>query len=362
MEMKEQDEGRMPSVNDQAAEWFIRLRDRDLTMADRRKFVRWLKQSPGHIAEFMRLCQLYGRVKRAKVPTLTPEDVASNVIPLVQREPALLDEPRPGFFGLRGVRVAAAACCLALVGVIANVALSSNTIETRIGEWRKVQLADGSRVSVGPDTLLQVKYSDGVRRIHLRRGEALFEVAKDAERPFIVDAGGAVARAVGTRFGVERRNNNVRVTVNEGKVAVVRAGQAAALENIVDLRIALALEKDERVDVAVNTPSVQLYKEKVDSTTELAWAQGQLILQQRTVREAVLEFNRRNRLQLVIDDPAIESWHVCCIFDAGNPEEFAKSIAANSDHITLTREGPNTLRIGQNRPGQALPPDSDGGI
>ena len=76
MEMKEQDERRVPSVNDQAAEWFIRLRDRDLTMADRRKFVRWLKQSPGHIAEFMRLCQLYGRVKRAKVPTLTPEDVS----------------------------------------------------------------------------------------------------------------------------------------------------------------------------------------------------------------------------------------------------------------------------------------------
>jgi transmembrane sensor len=361
--MKEQDEGRVPSVNDQAAEWFIRLRDRDLTMADRRKFVRWLKQSPGHIAEFMRLCQLYGRVKRAKVPTLTPEDVASNVIPLVQREPVpVAERPQPGFLSLRGVWFAAAACCLALVGVIANIALSSNTIETRISEWRKVQLADGSRVSIGPDTLLHVKYSDGVRRIHLRRGEALFEVAKDAERPFIVDAGGAVARAVGTRFGVERSNNNVRVTVSEGKVAVVRADQAAALENVVDLRIALALEKDERVDVAVNTPTVQLHKEKVDSTTELAWAQGQLILQQRTVREAVLEFNRRNRLQLVIDDPAIQSWHVCCIFDAGNPEEFAKTIAANGDHITLIREGPNTLRIGQNRPGQAIPPDSDGGI
>lgn len=358
MEMKEQDEGRVPSVNDQAAEWFIRLRDRDLTLADRRKFVRWLKQSPGHIAEFMRLCQLYGRVKRAKVPTLTPDEVESNVIPLVPREPALVEEPRPGFFSLRGVRFAAAACCLALVGVIANVALSSNTIETRISEWRKVQLADGSRVSVGPDTLLQVNYSDGVRRIHLRRGEALFEVAKDAERPFIVDAGGAVARAVGTRFGVERRNNSVRVTVNEGKVAVVRAGQAAALENTVDLRIALALEKDERVEVAVNTPSIPLHKEKVDSRAELAWAQGQLILQQRTVREAVLEFNRRNRLQLVIDDPAIESWHVCCLFDAGDPEEFAKSIAAMGDHITLVREEPNVLRIGQSGRGQAEPPDS----
>jgi transmembrane sensor len=170
MEMKEQDEGRVPSVNDQAAEWFIRLRDRDLTTSDRRKFVRWLKQSPGHIAEFMRLCQLYGRVKRAKVPTLMPEEVASNVIPLAQREPVpLAERPQPGFFSLRGVRFAAAACCLALVGVIANIALWSNTIETHAGEWRTVQLADGSVVSAGPNTIVQVDYSQKTRRISLQR-------------------------------------------------------------------------------------------------------------------------------------------------------------------------------------------------
>src|SRR5688500_14323386 len=182
METKEQDEGRVPSVNDQAAEWFIRLRDRDLTKADRRKFVRWLKQSPSHIAEFMRLCQLYGRVKRAKVPTLTPEEAASNVISLVQREPALMDEPRPGFFSLRGVRFAAAACCLALVGVITNVVLSSNTIETHANERRTVQLADGSVVSAGPNTLVHVDYSDGTRRISLQRGEAMFKVVEDEPR------------------------------------------------------------------------------------------------------------------------------------------------------------------------------------
>src|SRR4026207_1125470 len=82
MAMKEHDEGLAQSVSDQAAEWFIRLRDRDLTMADRRKFVRWLKEAPSHIAEFMRLCQLYGRVKRAKVPTLLAEDGASHGPPL----------------------------------------------------------------------------------------------------------------------------------------------------------------------------------------------------------------------------------------------------------------------------------------
>jgi transmembrane sensor len=166
MAMKEHDEGLAQSVSDQAAEWFIRLRDRDLTMADRRKFVRWLKQAPSHIAEFMRLCQLYGRVKRAKVPTLPPEELGSNVIALMQRESVRVEEPeRRRLFVSRKFMVAAAACCLALVGVISKVALTSNTIETRLSEFRTVQLADGSRVNVGPNTLLHVDFSDDLRRV-----------------------------------------------------------------------------------------------------------------------------------------------------------------------------------------------------
>ena len=72
MPMTDRDDQEMQTVSDQAAEWFVRLRDRDLTVTERRKYVRWLKQSPNHIAEFMRLCRLYGRVKRAKLPTLPP--------------------------------------------------------------------------------------------------------------------------------------------------------------------------------------------------------------------------------------------------------------------------------------------------
>jgi transmembrane sensor len=356
MAMKEHDEGLQQSVSDQAAEWFIRLRDRDLTMSDRRKFVRWLKQAPSHIAEFMRLCQLYGRVKRAKVPTLLPEDLESNVIPLLQRESlasAEMERPRPTVS--RRFMVAAAACCLALIGVIGSIALSSNTIETRIGEWRRVQLADGSRLSVGPNTLLRVEFSDGFRRVHLQRGETMFEVSKDAARPFIVDAAGVFARAVGTRFGVENRDDSVSVTVAEGKVAVVQGGQAAVLERDVDLTIALALEKDEGVKVALNTPAIPLRKEKVDSLAELAWASGQLSLQQETVAEAVREFNRRNRLQIVIEDQGVAGLHLCCIFDASDPETFAKLVVAAGEDVELVRDG-DTLRIMKRRAGSTAPP------
>ena len=359
MAMKEHDEGLGQPVSDQAAEWFIRLRDRDLTRSDRRKFVRWLKQSPSHIAEFMRLCNLYGRVKRAKVPTLLPEEEASNVIALVQREPAPLEpQPEPQSFGSRKLLVAAAVCCFALIGVIMNVVVSSNTIETRMGEWRKVQLADGSLVSAGPNTLVQVDYSEGVRRIRLAHGEAMFEVVKDSARPFIVDAGGAIARAVGTRFGVDRLEDRVRVIVNEGKVAVVRGYQAAALEHDVDESVAIALVRDEVVEISMNAPTVPLHKATVNSTDALAWASGQRILQQSTVGVAVQEFNRRNRLQLVVD-PVVADWHVYGLFDAGDPEAFAETLASMGEHIELVREGPDTLRVVQRQSGQAGAPPSD---
>ena len=356
MAMKEHDEGLAQSVSDQAAEWFIRLRDRDLTMADRRKFVRWLKQAPSHIAEFMRLCQLYGRVKRAKVPTLPPEELGSNDIALMQRESVRVEEPeRRRLFVSRKFMVAAAACCLALVGVISKVALTSNTIETRLSEMRTVQLADGSRVNVGPNTLLHVDFSDDLRRVDLQRGEALFEVSKDPARPFIVDAGGLLARAVGTRFAVDRREDSIRVIVAEGKVAVVQGGQGAMLEHDIDMRLAIGLEKDERVQIPVNAPAIQLRREKVDSVTELAWARGQLILQQETVAEAVREFNRRNRLQLVLEAPDVAGLHLCCIFDAGDPEAFANMVVAAGEDVELVREG-DTLRIVQRQAGSAEAP------
>jgi transmembrane sensor len=354
--MREHDDNALESVSDQAAEWFIRLRDRDLTVAERRKYVRWLKQSPNNIAEFMRLCRMYGRVKRAKLPTLLPEAHDSNVIALTPRESVAPVEHRPEWLDSRKLRLAVVACSLALVAVIATIAFSSNTIETDAGEWRTVQLADGSIVSTGPNTLMQVDYSKETRRINLARGEAMFKVTKDPSRPFIVNAGGAIARAVGTRFGVERREDRIRVTVAEGKVAVVRSDQAAALEHAIDLSVATALVADESLDIPVNTPTVPLHVEKVNSAHALAWANGQLILQTETVGEAVEEFNRRNRLQLRIDDPEIAGWHICCVFDAADPEAFAKQIAEVGKDIALVREG-NTLHVVQQQgPGQSEPP------
>jgi transmembrane sensor len=89
--------------------------------------------------------------------------------------------------------------------------------------------------------------------------------------------------------------------------------------------------------------------------SELAWASGQLSLQQETVAEAVQEFNRRNRLQIVIEDPGVAGLHLCCIFDASDPETFAKMVVAAGDGVELRRDG-DTLRIVSRQGGSAEPP------
>ena len=110
------------------------------------------------------------------------------------------------------------------------------------------------------------------------------------------------------------------------------------------------------IPTPINAPTaIPLQKEKVDSVTALAWANGQLVLQQETVAEAVREFNRRNQLQLVIEDPAVAGLHLCCIFDAGDPETFANMIVAAGDDVQLIRDG-DTLRIVQRSAGAAEPP------
>jgi transmembrane sensor len=353
------DNGPAQSVSDQAAEWFIRLRDRDLTAAERRKYVRWLKQSPSHISEFMRLCQLYGRVKRAKIPSSgSTEQDTSNVIALMQRE--MVAPPERQRFEPQNFRLVAAVCSFALIcviGVIAKIAFFSNTIETQANEWRQLKLADGSTVNVGPRTLLHVDFSKERRGVHLQRGEAMFQVIKDPSRPFIVNADTAAVRAVGTKFAVDRRDDSVVVTVAEGKVAVVRGSQLAALESAIgtiDKNMTTSLVADERVQISARTPSLPLQVEKVDSRRALAWAQGQLIFQSVTLGEAVREFNRRNRIQIQVDDPKVAAWHVCCVFDAADPERFAEDMALQPD-IALVRDGSNVLRLVPETPGAGEP-------
>src|SRR5205807_1325966 len=95
---------------------------------------------------------------------------------------------------------------------------------TAIGEQRSVVLKDGSMIQLNSRSRVEVRYTDHDRKIALKEGQALFTVARDTQRPFLVSAGDTAVRAVGTQFDVNRLETEIVVTVLEGKVAVESPG------------------------------------------------------------------------------------------------------------------------------------------
>ncbi|MEJ1963522.1 MAG: FecR domain-containing protein [Gammaproteobacteria bacterium] len=137
------------------------------------------------------------------------------------------DVPRAG--ATRGVRALAAAILLcAVLGAAWYVWPSGSSYRTPVGGLASVPMEDGSRITLNTDSQIRVDLTVKERRVELQQGEAFFEVAHDASRPFIVRAGNKRVIAVGTRFSVRREANDVRVVVTEGKVRVETEGDPSS--------------------------------------------------------------------------------------------------------------------------------------
>lgn len=229
----------------EATQWWNRLgieRPSEVSRADRELFTQWLRESPLHVAELLRIAHVHNALERFKLwGEIETADAGEshNVIPL--RE--VLDGPSGSFSGSSRpteesgssaestarrsrVRIWAIAASICLVAIMAGwLALGTrgHVIETELAERRQVMLNDGTVVQLEPETKLRVSFEDRNRYVALERGRALFRVARDAQRPFWVSSDHTTVRAVGTAFGVERGNRGVIVTVAEGKVAVGRS-------------------------------------------------------------------------------------------------------------------------------------------
>ncbi|HEX7013798.1 MAG TPA: FecR domain-containing protein, partial [Steroidobacteraceae bacterium] len=297
---------RVALVSEEAAEWFLRLKDGGASASDHREYLEWLKASPEHIAEALRMGQLYMLLTSVKPVMVRTGVEAGNIVHLPQRdaphsertpEQDIDASPEPAVERRlwRRWSVAAAVCAIALAGILgAAVQLGwfDRTIETEASEWRHFTLADGSKVSAGPRTRLRVEFDQSRRLIYQPHGEALFVVAKDPARPFYVDAGLAIVRAVGTEFGVIRKRDEVLVTVSEGSVAVSQArepswfrpDESRAPSRHAEQSDAVTVTADEQVLVPKQgRPMIQ----RVNAAEVLAWARGRLIFRETTVAEAV---------------------------------------------------------------------------
>jgi transmembrane sensor len=225
---------------------------------------------------------------------------------------------------------------LAAVGLLAAMVLGTARYltprpeyRTAIGQQQLLSLADDTRVVLNTDSRLSVNYSNRERRVSLERGEALFEVTKNANRAFIVQAGDTEVRALGTKFDVRLKRGRVIVVLLDGKVEITKRAPELATQ----LRVA-TLSPGERATVGSGVAAVD--RPNVEAAT--AWRRGEAMFEDATLPEAVVEMNRYARVQVMLADPGLERLRVSGVFESQSAEEFAESMAA-LHHLRLERRG-----------------------
>jgi transmembrane sensor len=173
--------------------------------------------------------------------------------------------------------------------------ISVHEYATPVGQIDSVTLPDGTRVLLGGATSIHVRYADDIRHVQFSSGEALFEVTKDARRPFVVEMPNGSVRVLGTQFNVHRGPDAATVTVLEGTVRVTppewRAGGPVELAS----RQQLSLGADGRLG-PVST---------VNEADVGSWRSGRLIFTEQSLRSVVADLNRYSPKPVLIGDPSL---------------------------------------------------------
>ena len=317
----------MTPIAEQAAHWWVVFGEGNASSAERREFGDWIVRAPERVEAYLRVASVSSALSRPDVrwPT-TPADALirdslasrNDAIPLSrQRAPAPPREQRqPMLRWMVGL-----AASLLLVVCVGLFALSRpQQFQTQLGEQRTVQLGDGSWVTLNTATKIEVRLRHDRRSIRLVNGEALFEVARDPRRPFEVDSGNAVLRAVGTQFNVYRRPDRTVVTVVEGRVAMF-VGDADRSRPSSHPLMAAADR------IVIDSRGAGQIEHGVNLAAATAWSKHQLIFHRRTLGEVAEEFNRYNRRRIEIRSPALQVERVTATFQPNDPDSFVAFIA-----------------------------------
>lgn len=209
-------------------------------------------------------------------------------------------------------------------------------IATNVGEQRTVALEDGTQVTLNTATRIVVHFDEHTRRVELKSGEALFDVARQARRPFVVVAGAQEIKALGTAFVVRRDEDQVSVVLVDGAVAVSPAStpiDRAAPATVSALR-PLVMAPGQRLTFAAKTPP-KLDQPSLDKVT--AWRRGKVVFEGTPLVSAIAEMNRYSEYRLSVEDPGAADMRISGVFKYGDLLRFAQAVAATY-HLEVIEE------------------------
>ena len=304
------------TVRTEASAWMAQLDKGNLTAADLRALRQWMRRSPRHTQELRQLARLSGEL-----------DVLTQLAGPLREASRAYYMRGPGATQLPWF-VSAVLFAGLMVGLVLMrdageppAEVWSQTVVTAVGEQREVKLRDGSVITLNTDSQLNVDYGAGYRNVRLLQGEAMFEVARDPNRPFVVDAGLRRVEAVGTSFTVRIEADSVAVTVTEGRVRVVEPPPTNKPATPVNSPI--LLDSGRRIVITREHAAPQPDAEPVSTEElqrQLAWREGLLDFAETPLHEVMREVSRHTRLKIEVSDPALRTLEFSGLFRTGDTE------------------------------------------
>lgn len=322
-------------IDREASGWLARRRLTRLSAAEEAKFGAWCAADPRHAETY-------------EAMAVTLEDVAA-LRGLAELEPL---EGRPRIF--RRVWTAGAgavAAALAAVVVLPPM-LDRPDIEasTLVAEIRPITLPDGTRVTLGAKSQIKVRFDDEERRVELVVGDAFFDIAQDAARPFVVDAGGTLVHDIGTKFDVRRRAGKVEVGVLEGIVEVRPSGLLPRSTPPRRLEAGQRVRAEETGFGPIVT-AARVGQVETVTTQAGAWRQGRLAYDDTSLTEVVADLNRYYAPGVRLQSSDLGETRLAASFKTDEIDKFLQELPSVAPVLVQRGEGGKVTIV--ERPGGA---------
>lgn len=292
----------------EALAWLVRLDDEPANDALYAELQLWLQRSPAHQASWNSALDLSSDIQAAlpaDIDNAYPLDgrISDNVVPLRRRPPLRTLVVQ----NWRKLGAAAVAACLTLV-VAPDLALRFQAQEiTGTGEVRTVAFSDGSKAYLAPDSAISFEMDLKGRAVHLLRGRAFFDVARDPGRPFKVAAGEATVTVLGTAFEVDKQEAGASVAVQRGLVVVAYAGRGSRT----------VLHPGESVSLDwQGSPT----REFIHADRVAGWTKGKLFVKNRPIGEVLKSLRPWYSGYIVIRGTGAQTRRVTGIYDLRHPD------------------------------------------
>jgi transmembrane sensor len=329
-------------IKQQARTW-VRCLNRGLTDSEKPQLIAWLNQDPLHHQAIYKATSVFDNISEL--------NELNGVFPLEKKN-------RLSGFSANSIFLFISLLCL--LAIMFGQTLPTISVyptenqmmsyQTRIGEQQEFSLPDGSKVTLNTHSKITVNYSENHRNIHLLYGEALFDVAKDKTRPFTVNTGNKSFTALGTVFNIQKNNElDMELFVSEGQVLVSNQLAGNKLASLIKAESAkhdssMIITGGEKTVIENKQQQATLSLSQAQAEQELSWQQGMLIFSGETLKEALSEVSRYNKIQFEIANDDVSNIKIAGYFKAGDINGLLESLA-NNFNIKYKFNATNSIQL-----------------